>query len=336
MKRRFGMWIGILCILVVGVSVTRMTKEFVVSKGVAASSIISVMDAGVSGAAFAGGAQDSAAAENRAAFRIPAPEAGAGGADMEIQLEAAPAPTEAAAVAGSTEDFDMNTSVTSGEDSPAEGGMEDSMMKVTPELAEEELADTPAVAAVGLDPMASAAEAYPGDMEPSETEVADDLKMEAAAIQETVKSPLDPVVETQAILIETKAEVVVYVAEDYLNRLETAEASSKALWEKVTADNMVAYYATADQERVLWDYELNLVYGAIRERLSEKEADELKHLELDWMKERDQYAEKVAAKSPVMNAQNQNPVYIRALTEKTKERCYWLVSEYEEVLNREE
>ena len=56
-------------------------------------------------------------------------------------------------------------------------------------------------------------------------------------------------------------------------------------------------------------------------------------MEVEWIKERDLYAEKASAKSSMKNAQNQNPDYVRALAEKTKERCYWLVSEYEDVLN---
>ncbi|MBQ5805677.1 MAG: DUF1311 domain-containing protein, partial [Lachnospiraceae bacterium] len=85
--------------------------------------------------------------------------------------------------------------------------------------------------------------------------------------------------------------------------------------------------------RALWDYELNYVYQMIRERLEQEEMEALKVMEVEWIKERDLYAEKASAKSSMKNAQNQNPDYVRALAEKTKERCYWLVSEYEDVLN---
>ena len=47
MKRRFGMWIGILCILVIGISVTKMTTNFVHSNGVEASTILDAAGASV-------------------------------------------------------------------------------------------------------------------------------------------------------------------------------------------------------------------------------------------------------------------------------------------------
>lgn len=45
--------------------------------------------------------------------------------------------------------------------------------------------------------------------------------------------------------------------------------------------------------------ELNLVYGSIRARMTEKEAETLRIAELEWMKERDQAAARAAEASPV-------------------------------------
>ena len=154
------------------------------------------------------------------------------------------------------------------------------------------------------------------------------------AIQETVKSPLDPVV-TKEMVITANEESVSYHAEDFFARFAQTEQSALQLWGNVTSDNHSAYLAAAEQERALWDHELNHVYQVIRERLSQEEMEELKLLEVEWIKERDLYAEKALAKSGIKNAQNQNPDYTRALAEKTKERCYWLVSEYEDVLNQD-
>lgn len=152
------------------------------------------------------------------------------------------------------------------------------------------------------------------------------------AIQETVKSPLDPVVDNTAIM-EPVSETVSHHAGDFFERFAQTEQNALTIWENVTTDNRSAYLAAAEQERILWDHELNHVYQVIRERLSKEENEELKQLEIEWIKERDLYAEKAGARSNVKNAQNQNPDYVRALAEKTKERCYWLVSEYESVLN---
>lgn len=256
MKRRLIMWIVMVCILVVGVSVTRITEDFVVSNGVEASSILTAMDGpGNEAAAFYAGE----------------------------------------ALAGGTAEINRT---------------------MTEAMATESLED------------AVAEEAAVGDVEQMEMAEAEE------SVRETVKSPLDPNVESG-----DTTEVEIYEeanrAEYFIERFETVKTNSEKLWSNLTSDNAVAYYAAAEQERVLWDYELNLVYGAIRGKLSEDEAEELKHLELEWMKERDQYAEKMALKSPVMNAQNQNPVYTRALAEKTKERCYWLVEEYGDVLDED-
>lgn len=261
MKRRLVMWIVIVCILIVGVSVTRITEDFVVSNGVEASSILIAMDGPEEGAASrTGGAlARGAAGENRAVITEDAADE-----DVPMEQEAAVQPLN-----------------------EAEAAM---------------------------------------DLE-SETE-----KSEAA--EETVKSPLDPNVdlgdETELEISEAR-----YNAEDFAERFENVEANSEKLWSNLSVENSVAYYAAAEQERVLWDYELNLIYGEIRKKLSEDEAEELKHLELDWMKERDQYAEKMALKSTAMNVQNQNPVYTRALAEKTRERCYWLLDAYGDVLDQE-
>lgn len=274
MKRRLIMWIVIVCILVVGVSVTRITEDFVVSNGVEASSILTAMD----------GPGNEAAA-------LYAGEALAGGATGINR-------TMTEAMAGE------------------EGISAQSVMDNGGKLE--------ANSSQGMESL----EAAVGDVEQMEM-----VEVEES-VSETVKSPLDPNVEPG-----DTTEVEIYEeanrAEDFIERFETVETNSEKLWSNLTSDNAVAYYAAAEQERVLWDYELNLVYGAIRGKLSEDEAEELKHLELEWMKERDQYAEKMALKSPVMNAQNQNPVYTRALAEKTKERCYWLVEEYGDVLDED-
>lgn len=262
MKRRLVMWIVIVCILIVGVSVTRITEDFVVSNGVEASSILIGVEEQEAASSYTGEAL-------------------------------------ARGVAGGTRG--VVTEDTKLEDTPKEGE------GAVPSLVEDEVAVNAA----------------------STVEKAEEAK------EETVKSPLDPKVDSDSTT-EPGGSEDGYRSEDFVKRFENVEISSEKLWSNLSTENSVAYYAAAEQERVLWDYELNLIYGKIRKKLSEEEAEELKYLELDWMKERDQYAEKAAVKSPIMNAQNQNPVYTRALAEKTRERCYWLLDEYGDVLDQED
>ena len=97
-------------------------------------------------------------------------------------------------------------------------------------------------------------------------------------------------------------------------------------------ENAISAYAAAEQLWTLWDQELNLVYGSIRARMTEKEAETLRIAELEWMKERDQAAARAAEASPV--PQNQTLESRRAMAEETRVRCYELMEEYEEILER--
>ena len=80
MKKRFGMWMGILLILIIGVSVTKITRDFVVSQGVEASSILNVADAADFGAVSGGSAPGSAVPEKHMEIQMAAPVMAAGGA----------------------------------------------------------------------------------------------------------------------------------------------------------------------------------------------------------------------------------------------------------------
>lgn len=376
MKRRFGMWMGILLILIIGVSVTKMTRDFVVSQGVEASSILYMADAANFGAVSGGSAAGDAVPEKHFEIQMAAPAMAAGGtadgtadgvSDMEAErMEAAAAPVFEEAIeetmAVTTEDFAVEAAEESVE-------IEDIMVDLKEPVAGMTGgpgAAVPGVGAVlapggssgpGMDPAASApgSPAGPGANAPAAEqplEAGPGMPAEQAALystrssekngpakneaaQKTVKSPLDPAIEDEAVITETEEEINVLTAEDFFVRFVSVEETIIKIWDKVTADNPAAYNAAAEQERVLWDYELNLIYGEIRSRMTEEEAEKLKHLELEWLKTRDQYAERTAAKTSLKNVQKQDPVYIRALAEKTKERCYWLAAEYEELLNQE-
>lgn len=324
MKRRFGMWMAMICILIVGISVTRMTREFVISQGVETAAIVSVMDAGKPKSAVTDEGNAAAGSLMNPVKRILD--------GSENGQTAAPGAVEHAEGYGS--DPDTNTD--------RRGAFEESAV-----ISEEGIA-TEETAAITIEGYAQAAEPASGAEQKSTSgaavecaPMADSVTDPASALsgeepQETVKSPLDPVVMTEEKSDESEKENVRYSAEDFFVRFETAESNAEKIWENISSDNIGAYYAAAEQERVLWDYELNLAYNIIRGRLSDEEAENLKILELEWIKERDLYAERAAAKSGKMSSQNQNSDYTRALADKTKERCYWLISEYEDLLNGED
>lgn len=281
MKRRFGMWMTIVCILVVGVSVTKITREFVSSNGVEAAAITSVLDASAS--------MMSAATEKKAAA-VPEKSALGQGAD----------------IAAATFSLTSSDAVAYDQDSDAE-----SVSEIMAE-AEYEAADAGETAS-------SMARAVPD-------------AMEDMAVAETVKSPLDPVVETEGPYLDVIEDEITYYADDFRERFKTAESTADGFWNNAAFDNSNATQTAAEQEYVLWDYELNLIYSTIRERMSQNEADELKALELEWMKERDIYANKASLGNNSVSVKG--PDYLKKMTERTKERCYWLLEQYETVLNR--
>ena len=154
-------------------------------------------------------------------------------------------------------------------------------------------------------------------------------------MEETVKSPLDPAAPAEAVeasgqeAMEAKA---VFTKDELDARLEKARELSWQYQGSVKEENAISAYAAAEQLWTLWDQELNLVYGSIRARMTEKEAEALRIAELEWMKERDKAAARAAEDSPV--PQNQTLESRRAMAEETRVRCYELMEEYEEILER--
>jgi len=294
MNRRFGMWIALICILVVGVSVTKMTSDFVSSNGVEAAAIVNVMDSSVSltsGLSVVKEVFDeepAAVTEETAAFDE---------VEEAVAEETAP----------ETDDT-IHQAMAVAEAAPAS---EDLVMfeAFDPEQSEEEMFEDGAAEMGGLSeaPMAGAG---------------------------SVKSPLDPEPESEGPYVEDKYGKNELSSEYFYDRFAAAEAGSLALWDMVTPDHAGAYYNAAEQEHVLWDHELNHIYSTILERLTDTEAEQLRALELEWMKERDLYANKTMSASK--NKAMQSSDYLQALTLMTKERCYWLVEEYGTVLDSKE
>lgn len=309
MKKRFGMLFVIICILCVGISVTRMTKDYVTSHGGSTNSLFSEKKEEAAETVHLKGSLTSvtklADADSETIEEIE---------NTKPETFVEPAAAEA---------------VSAAENVPAYGpGM---AAPIEIEFAQPEAA--PAAHAESIEEENVDIE-NPG-VEMTIEETFADQNKNSEMTPHVVKSPLDPATDDLVPDGVNGTLEQLYDAEDFFERFENAELNSVKLWENTSSDNIAAYAAAAEQERVLWDYELNFIYGEIRKRMEPEEAEELKHLELDWIKERDHYAERMAQKVSGMNAQNQNPTYTRALAEKTKERCYWLAFEYEEVLNRD-
>lgn len=88
-----------------------------------------------------------------------------------------------------------------------------------------------------------------------------------AAVEETVKSPLDPAAPAEAVEAsgqEAMEAKTVFTKDELDARLEKARELSWQYQGSVKDENAISAYAAAEQLWTLWDQELNLVYGSIR------------------------------------------------------------------------
>ena len=168
---------------------------------------------------------------------------------------------------------------------------------------------------------------------PKETalpEAAAGAPAEETAAEETVKSPLDPSVDppkASSVLGEEKE----YTLEELKDRLQTVEEQIAAQEEAVDS-NPASRYMAAEYAWNLWDGELNLIYSHIRSHMSEEEAEDLKREEVAWLKERDLAAEQAYVQNDT--PPKQSIQYITISAQKTRERCYELLEQYADVLER--
>lgn len=168
---------------------------------------------------------------------------------------------------------------------------------------------------------------------PKETalpEAAAGAPAEETAAEETVKSPLDPSVDppkASSVLGEEKE----YTLEELKDRLQTVEEQIAAQ-EEAADSNPASRYMAAEYAWNLWDGELNLIYSHIRSHMSEEEAENLKREEVAWLKERDLAAEQAYVQNDT--PPKQSIQYITISAQKTRERCYELLEQYADVLER--
>ena len=334
MNRQKGVWITILCILVIGVSVTKMTRSFI-SSGTLET------------VAFEAGAGEPAEETRMAPAEMAAPGPSAAGGTAAKRAAAqnggnavkndrvAVPDTENGGAADAAGSAETKAASDSG---PGPAG-------AVPEMAAAEAAKTlpDGEETAGGVPQAAMFQAAPEDGtvpgEAGEESAAEDkaaVPDENTAVQETVKSPLDPAAPgLRPTVTETGKETApaANTAEEYRKRLDQTDSQIVQYRGTTNDSSATALYMAAEYAWGLWDNELNTLYSILRSKMSSEEVESLKQEELEWIKERDAASEKAASKANSQVARN--TAYLEAASKETRSRCYELLDEYGDVLERE-
>ena len=147
---------------------------------------------------------------------------------------------------------------------------------------------------------------------------------EGAAVSETASEkdmPISPL--TGARTREYKASLIV----DYRKRLEDLDTQILKMREEETDSNVYSIKTSAETELKLWEGELNSIYNALMEMLSQEDAAKLASEQQEWLKNRDARA----AESSGRNSGSMEGIsYAAALVSLTRDRAYELAGRYEE------
>lgn len=308
-------------ILLAGIFITKTTSSLTSGSG----------DAGIAQASLGRSAEAasipstgvmSASPETAFAYNEPGSEAGAGVRSARTEN----APVERAQTDGSQAEGTRVEGTQA--DEPQAAGAQAAGTQEEPAVREDgqpeaaAAANEAAPAMAGLESAASKETALP--------EAAAGAPAEETAAEETVKSPLDPSVDppkASSVLGEEKE----YTLEELKDRLQTVEEQIAAQ-EEAADSNPASRYMAAEYAWNLWDGELNLIYSHIRSHMSEEEAEDLKREEVAWLKERDLAAEQAYVQNDT--PPKQSIQYITISAQKTRERCYELLEQYADVLER--
>ena len=318
-------------ILLAGIFITKTTSSLTSGSG----------DAGIAQASLGRSAEAasipstgvmSASPETAFAYNEPGSEAGAGVRSARTEN----APVERAQTDGSqaegtrvegTQADEPQAGDAQADDAQAGGAQaagtqEEPAVREDGQPAAAAAANEAAPAMAGLESAAPKETAFP--------EAAAGAPAEETAAEETVKSPLDPSVDppkASSVLGEEKE----YTLEELKDRLQTVEEQIAAQ-EEAADSNPASRYMAAEYAWNLWDGELNLIYSHIRSHMSEEEAEDLKREEVAWLKERDLAAEQAYVQNDT--PPKQSIQYITISAQKTRERCYELLEQYADVLER--
>ena len=148
--------------------------------------------------------------------------------------------------------------------------------------------------------------------------------VEGAAVSETASEkdmPISPL--TGARTREYKASLIV----DYRKRLEDLDTQILKMREEETDSNVYSIKTSAETELKLWEGELNSIYNALMEMLSQEDGAKLASEQQEWLKNRDARA----AESSGRNSGSMEGIsYAAALVSLTRDRAYELAGRYEE------
>lgn len=325
------MWIVMIGILLAGIFITKTTSSLTSGSG----------DAGIAQASLGRSAEAasipstgvmSASPETAFAYNEPGSEAGAGVRSARTEN----APVERAQTDGSQAEgtrvegtqADEPQAAGAGADEAQAGGAQAAGTQEEPAVREDGQPEAAAAANEAAPAMAGLESAAP--KETALPEAAAGAPAEETAAEETVKSPLDPSVDppkASSVLGEEKE----YTLEELKDRLQTVEEQIAAQ-EEAADSNPASRYMAAEYAWNLWDGELNLIYSHIRSHMSEEEAEDLKREEVAWLKERDLAAEQAYVQNDT--PPKQSIQYITISAQKTRERCYELLEQYADVLER--
>lgn len=318
-------------ILLAGIFITKTTSSLTSGSG----------DAGIAQASLGRSAEAasipstgvmSASPETAFAYNEPGSEAGAGVRSARTEN----APVERAQTDGSQAEgtrvegtqADEPQAAGAGADEAQAGGAQAAGTQEEPAVREDGQPAAAAAANEAAPAMAGLESAAP--KETALPEAAAGAPAEETAAEETVKSPLDPSVDppkASSVLGEEKE----YTLEELKDRLQTVEEQIAAQ-EAAVDSNPASRYMAAEYAWNLWDGELNLIYSHIRSHMSEEEAEDLKREEVAWLKERDLAAEQAYVQNDT--PPKQSIQYITISAQKTRERCYELLEQYADVLER--
>ena len=318
-------------ILLAGIFITKTTSSLTSGSG----------DAGIAQASLGRSAEAasipstgvmSASPETAFAYNEPGSEAGAGVRSARTEN----APVERAQTDGSQAEgtrvegtqADEPQAAGAGADEAQAGGAQAAGAQEEPAVREDGQPAAAAAANEAAPAMAGLESAAP--KETALPEAAAGAPAEETAAEETVKSPLDPSVDppkASSVLGEEKE----YTLEELKDRLQTVEEQIAAQ-EEAADSNPASRYMAAEYAWNLWDGELNLIYSHIRSHMSEEEAEDLKREEVAWLKERDLAAEQAYVQNDT--PPKQSIQYITISAQKTRERCYELLEQYADVLER--
>lgn len=114
---------------------------------------------------------------------------------------------------------------------------------------------------------------------------------------------------------------------DYKKRLEDLNTQIKKLRSEESGSNVYSIKTSAETELKMWEGEMNTIYNALLECLSEEDAAALVQEQQEWLKNREAQAADNSGKN---SAGMEGIEYTAAMVSLTKDRAYELADRYEE------